>query len=109
MKMEPRAKDGTKCRPGTRDMCVSGTCKPLGCDGVIDSQAVEDVCGVCNGDGTQCKLVDEVYTDVGASGLKKIATIPAGSRKIRYEEMGASINTLAVSDKTEKDFFLNGN
>lgn len=29
---------------------------------MLDSDAVEDECGICKGDGTQCKLVDEIYT-----------------------------------------------
>lgn len=37
----------------------------VGCDGEIDSDAVEDICGICNGDGTQCKVVDETYTTTG--------------------------------------------
>lgn len=27
VKLAPRAKDGTKCKRGTRDMCVAGICK----------------------------------------------------------------------------------
>jgi len=37
----------------------------VGCDNVLESDAVEDRCGVCNGDGTQCKIVEEVYKDIG--------------------------------------------
>lgn len=32
------------------------TAKVVPCDLVLDSNAVEDVCGVCHGDGTTCKL-----------------------------------------------------
>lgn len=34
----------------------------------MDSDAVEDICGICNGDGTQCRIVEEVYKDTGARG-----------------------------------------
>lgn len=43
------------------------------------------------------------------SGYKKIATVPAGSRNIQFEELGPSENMIAVSDKSEKTFYLNGN
>lgn len=39
---------------------------------------------------------------------KKIATIPAGSRNIEIEEISPSENTIAISDKSEKKFYLNG-
>lgn len=31
----------------------------MGCDWKIDSTAVEDSCGVCEGDGSGCKVVNE--------------------------------------------------
>lgn len=31
----------------------------------INSDAVEDICGICEGDGTTCKVVDEIYTGIG--------------------------------------------
>ncbi|CAH1985625.1 unnamed protein product [Acanthoscelides obtectus] len=107
-RVENKVKDGTPCKPGTKDICIEGVCKHVGCDNKLDSTAVEDVCGVCNGDGTQCKLVDEIYRDKGGSGYKKIAMIPAKAKMIRLEELGSSINTLAISDKTEKHWYLNG-
>lgn len=30
----------------------------VGCDGKMNSSAKEDECGVCNGDGSQCKTVN---------------------------------------------------
>ncbi|KAJ8970173.1 hypothetical protein NQ317_016646, partial [Molorchus minor] len=107
-KLQPRVKDGTPCKPGTKDMCISGVCRKIGCDNQVDSDAVEDVCGICNGDGTQCKIVEEVYKDTGARDYKKVATIPAGSRNLLIDELGPSMNTIAISDKTEKNFYLNG-
>ncbi|CAG9838538.1 unnamed protein product [Diabrotica balteata] len=82
--------------------------KKVGCDYQLDSDAVEDVCGICNGDGTQCKIIDEIYKDTGARDYKKVATIPQGSRNVRIEELAPSVNTIAVTDKSEKIFYLNG-
>ncbi|XP_072392013.1 A disintegrin and metalloproteinase with thrombospondin motifs 12-like [Diabrotica undecimpunctata] len=107
-KLEPRVRDGTPCKAGTKNMCISGICKKVGCDYQLDSDAVEDVCGICNGDGTQCKIIDEIYKDTGARDYKKVATIPQGSRNVRIEELAPSVNTIAVTDKSEKIFYLNG-
>ncbi|KAG5879484.1 hypothetical protein JTB14_013989 [Gonioctena quinquepunctata] len=107
-KLGPRVKDGTPCKAGTKNRCISGICRKIGCDFQLDSDAVEDICGICNGDGTQCKIIEEVYKDTGAHDYKKVATIPQGSRNIRIEELAPSVNTMAVSDKTEKVFYLNG-
>ncbi|CAH1118875.1 unnamed protein product [Phaedon cochleariae] len=107
-KLEPRVKDGTPCQAGTRNLCVSGKCRKVGCDYQLDSDAVEDVCGICNGDGTQCKIIEDIYRDTGAHDYKKVATIPQGSRNVRVEELAPSMNTIAISDRSEKVFYLNG-
>nr|CAH7718635.1 unnamed protein product [Callosobruchus chinensis] len=104
-----KCKDGTPCKPGTKDLCIGGVCKHVGCDNKLDSTAVEDVCGVCNGDGTQCKLFEEIYRDKLDLGYRKVAMIPAKARMIRLEELAPSKNVIAVSDRTEKVWYLNGN
>ncbi|KAJ8921346.1 hypothetical protein NQ315_002961 [Exocentrus adspersus] len=106
-KLKEKVEDGTPCKAGTKNMCIDGVCKKVGCDYQVNSEAVEDICGICNGDGTQCKIIEEVYRDTGNHGYKKVVTIPAGSRRIRINELGPSVNTLAISDKTEKKFWLN--
>ncbi|WAR00410.1 ATS7-like protein [Mya arenaria] len=55
--------DGTPCTPGTRNMCISGRCRHIGCDYAIDSTAREDRCGICHGDGTTCTTVKSRFTD----------------------------------------------
>lgn len=37
--------------------------KEVGCDFGIDSNAVEDRCGVCLGDGTSCKTVYKSFEE----------------------------------------------
>jgi hypothetical protein len=101
-------KDGTPCKRGTNNKCIAGRCRNVGCDSVLESDAVEDVCGVCNGDASACKIVDEVYRESG-SDYQKIVTIPAGSRQITVEEMKSSNNFLALSAADGKTFYLNGN
>lgn len=41
----------------------------VGCDWVLDSEAVEDVCGVCDGDASTCDFVDEVNSESGEGNL----------------------------------------
>jgi hypothetical protein len=103
----PRVKDGTSCRPGTKDLCIAGQCRVVGCDWVLGSDAVDDRCGVCKGNGTECVIVEETFKGTG-SGYVKIATIPSGSRKISIEELKPSANTLALGAEDGKTFYLNG-
>ncbi|KAK7604935.1 hypothetical protein V9T40_006121 [Parthenolecanium corni] len=52
----PKVQDGTRCRPGSLDMCIDGRCHPVGCDLEIGSLKTVDSCGVCGGDGKTCAL-----------------------------------------------------
>lgn len=107
-KQNPVVKDGTSCKAGTKNMCIAGECVKIGCDSVIGSNAVEDHCGVCKGDGTQCKLVDKIFDETKGHRYVKFATVFKGSRHISLEELKPSKNTLAVSDANGKRFYLNG-
>lgn len=42
----------------------------MGCDWRLDSNSVEDHCGICNGDGSGCRLVNETYIDSGQGNFK---------------------------------------
>ncbi|KDR11853.1 A disintegrin and metalloproteinase with thrombospondin motifs 7 [Zootermopsis nevadensis] len=105
--LKPRVKDGTPCKIGSRDKCIAGKCRNVGCDWVLDSEAVEDVCGVCDGDASTCDFVDEVNSESGED-YQEITTIPAGARHVSVEEVTASRNLLALSAADRKTFFLNG-
>ncbi|CAG0900002.1 unnamed protein product, partial [Darwinula stevensoni] len=52
--LTPTVQDGTRCRPGSLDMCVSGHCQTVGCDLQLGSKKKVDRCGVCGGDGGSC-------------------------------------------------------
>lgn len=43
----------------------------VGCDHELGSTAKEDNCGVCNGDGSSCRLVRGHYKSQHASGKSK--------------------------------------
>ncbi|XP_069688307.1 protein madd-4 [Periplaneta americana] len=49
-----KVQDGTRCRPGSLDMCINGKCQRVGCDLKIGSMKKVDACGVCGGDGLSC-------------------------------------------------------
>ncbi|KAH9379321.1 hypothetical protein HPB48_007994 [Haemaphysalis longicornis] len=58
----PKTIDGTRCHDdGSLDVCVNGACMPVGCDKMLGSDAVEDKCGKCRGDGTSCSTIEGVF------------------------------------------------
>uniref|UniRef100_A0A8C1UB20 ADAMTS-like 3 n=1 Tax=Cyprinus carpio TaxID=7962 RepID=A0A8C1UB20_CYPCA len=57
VELAPKVLDGTRCKSDSLDMCISGICQEVGCDRQLGSNAKEDNCGVCAGDGSTCRLV----------------------------------------------------
>nr|XP_012218606.1 PREDICTED: A disintegrin and metalloproteinase with thrombospondin motifs 7-like [Linepithema humile] len=109
VKISPTANDSTPCKAGTNYMCISGTCRKVGCDWVIDSDAIEDKCGICKGDGTKCSPVEGEFTEtVSSSAYVKIVTIPRGARSVHISERKPSENILAVLLEKNKIYCLNG-
>lgn len=54
-RLSDKVHDGTRCRPGSLDMCINGKCQRVGCDLRIGSEKQIDACGICGGDGSSCK------------------------------------------------------
>jgi len=105
---------------------------------VIDSDAIEDKCDICKGDGTRCSLVKGEFTETAsqsgknsvdcAHGLSnkiaqlllvihhfflfteyvKIVTIPRGARSVQVSERKPSENILAVKLEKDKTYCING-
>uniref|UniRef100_A0A8C3IQV8 ADAM metallopeptidase with thrombospondin type 1 motif 7 n=1 Tax=Chrysemys picta bellii TaxID=8478 RepID=A0A8C3IQV8_CHRPI len=102
--------DGTPCYEGnaSRDICINGICKNVGCDYEIDSNAVEDRCGVCHGDGSTCQTVKKMFEESEGLGYVDIGMIPAGAREIRIEEVAEAGNFLALRSEDPEKYFLNG-
>ncbi|XP_029430634.1 LOW QUALITY PROTEIN: A disintegrin and metalloproteinase with thrombospondin motifs 7 [Rhinatrema bivittatum] len=109
-KMLDAVLDGTPCYEGSasRDVCINGICKKVGCDYEIDSSAVEDGCGVCHGDGSTCQTVKKTFEESNGLGYVDIGLIPAGAREIRIEEMAEAGNFLALRSEDPDIYFLNG-
>ncbi|NXG73143.1 ATS7 metalloproteinase, partial [Baryphthengus martii] len=102
--------DGTPCYEmnASRDICINGICKNVGCDYEIDSNAVEDRCGVCHGDGSTCHTVKKTFEDSEGLGYVDIGIIPVGAREIRIEEVAEAGNFLALRSEDPEKYFLNG-
>uniref|UniRef100_A0A8B9L0N7 ADAM metallopeptidase with thrombospondin type 1 motif 7 n=1 Tax=Astyanax mexicanus TaxID=7994 RepID=A0A8B9L0N7_ASTMX len=109
-KMVDAVIDGTQCYEGTqsRDMCINGICKNIGCDYEIDSNAVEDRCGVCQGNGSTCETVKKTFEDSEGLGYVDIGLIPEGARDIHIEEVAEAGNFLALRSNDPEKYFLNG-
>ncbi|XP_008201118.2 A disintegrin and metalloproteinase with thrombospondin motifs 7 isoform X1 [Tribolium castaneum] len=103
------AADGTPCNVGARDVCISGICRKVGCDWVVDSTAQEDECGICQGDGTKCDKIEGLYSKQSHSpGYREVVVIPPGARNIRIEEKDHSENYISIGSALAKKFYLNG-
>ncbi|XP_060011181.1 A disintegrin and metalloproteinase with thrombospondin motifs 7 isoform X2 [Lagenorhynchus albirostris] len=109
-KLRDAVVDGTPCYQGqaSRDLCINGICKNVGCDFEIDSGAVEDRCGVCHGNGSTCHTVSGTFEEAEGLGYVDVGLIPAGAREIRIEEVAEAANFLALRSEDPDKYFLNG-
>uniref|UniRef100_A0A3Q2QC48 ADAM metallopeptidase with thrombospondin type 1 motif, 12 n=1 Tax=Fundulus heteroclitus TaxID=8078 RepID=A0A3Q2QC48_FUNHE len=110
-KMLDSVTDGTPCfmNNKSRNICVNGVCKEVGCDYGIDSNAEEDRCGVCLGDGTSCETVYKTYAEQKSFGYVDVGVIPEGARDILVKEAEEASNFLALRSVGSDEYFLNGN
>ncbi|XP_073322720.1 A disintegrin and metalloproteinase with thrombospondin motifs 12-like [Pagrus major] len=110
-KMLDTVTDGTACfmNNKSRNICVNGVCKEVGCDYGIDSNAVEDRCGVCLGDGTSCEKIYKSFDAGEGFGYTDVGVIPEGARDILVQEVEEAGNFLALRSEATEEYFLNGN
>ncbi|XP_004530678.1 papilin isoform X3 [Ceratitis capitata] len=100
--------DGTRCNDRELDVCVDGQCQPVGCDMMLGSNAKEDKCRKCGGDGSTCHTIANHFAANNfQSGYNDIVLIPSGATNIRVEETAPSSNYLACRNSTGH-FYLNG-
>ncbi|XP_046688559.1 uncharacterized protein LOC124374370 isoform X2 [Homalodisca vitripennis] len=105
----PIVADGTPCKAGTRNVCIQGTCRNVGCDWVIDSNAKEDSCGVCRGNSTECKIIQGAFDEPSMQkGLVEFLRVPKDSGMIFVREISPSENVLVVTGSINRVFYLNG-
>ncbi|XP_076243278.1 A disintegrin and metalloproteinase with thrombospondin motifs 3 [Calliopsis andreniformis] len=68
--------DGTPCSYGSTDVCIQGECHRMGCDNVLSSKKVFDMCGVCDGDNTSCENVISKFQRKLRREVTRVAVIP---------------------------------
>ncbi|XP_021494389.1 A disintegrin and metalloproteinase with thrombospondin motifs 7 [Meriones unguiculatus] len=109
-KLRDAVVDGTPCYQGrvSRDVCINGICKNVGCDFEIDSGAVEDRCGVCQGNGSTCHTVSRTFKEAEGLGYVDVGLIPVGAREILIKEVAEAANFLALRSEDPDKYFLNG-
>ncbi|XP_065365099.1 A disintegrin and metalloproteinase with thrombospondin motifs 6 isoform X1 [Calliphora vicina] len=102
--------DGTPCTLGTNNMCIDGICRKVGCDWIVDSEMQDDRCGICGGQGDQCKPVKATFNETLKvnEGYVEIVVLPAKARHIVIKELGNSPHFLGVARANSSLFYLNG-
>ncbi|XP_066876209.1 A disintegrin and metalloproteinase with thrombospondin motifs 18 isoform X3 [Kogia breviceps] len=107
--MSSKVKDGTPCSPHKNDVCIDGTCEPVGCDHELGSKAVSDACGVCKGDNSTCQFYKGLYLNQHkANEYYPVVTIPPGARSIEVQELQISSSYLAVRSLSHKYYLTGG-
>uniref|UniRef100_A0A1B6M4F3 Peptidase M12B domain-containing protein n=1 Tax=Graphocephala atropunctata TaxID=36148 RepID=A0A1B6M4F3_9HEMI len=105
----PIVADGTPCKAGTRNVCIQGACRNVGCDWVIDSNAREDSCGICRGNSTECRIIQGVFDEYSTQkGLVEFLRVPKDAGMIFVREIAPSENVLVVTGSINRVFYLNG-
>lgn len=104
----PAVIDGTRCQGDSLDICINGECKHVGCDNILGSDAKEDRCRVCGGDGSTCELTEGLFNDsLPRGGYMEVVQIPKGSVHIEIREVAVSKNYIALKSEGD-DYYING-
>uniref|UniRef100_A0A672JN73 Uncharacterized protein n=1 Tax=Salarias fasciatus TaxID=181472 RepID=A0A672JN73_SALFA len=94
--------DGTRCespsRPsfGITAACLRGKCQLFGCDGVLHSGKVRDVCGVCGGNGSSCSLTSGSYSGGQAKEYTTFASLPVNATQVQIVNRAPLFTHMAV-------------
>ncbi|XP_041643226.1 A disintegrin and metalloproteinase with thrombospondin motifs 13 isoform X2 [Cheilinus undulatus] len=94
--------DGTRCESddpppfGSTAACLRGRCQLFGCDGVLLSGKVRDVCGVCGGDGSTCSLTSASYTGGQAKEYTTFLSLPVNATQVHIVNMAPLFTHMAV-------------
>uniref|UniRef100_A0AAY4DII0 A disintegrin and metalloproteinase with thrombospondin motifs 6 n=1 Tax=Denticeps clupeoides TaxID=299321 RepID=A0AAY4DII0_9TELE len=104
----PAVVDGTRCQADSLDICINGECKHVGCDNILGSDAREDRCRVCGGDGSTCETMEGLFNNsLPRGGYMEVVQIPKGSVYIEIREVAMSKNYIALKSETD-DYYING-
>ncbi|XP_018525002.1 A disintegrin and metalloproteinase with thrombospondin motifs 13 [Lates calcarifer] len=95
--------DGTRCESdspppfGSTAACLRGKCQLFGCDGVLQSGKVRDVCGVCGGDGSSCSLTSDSYTGGQAREYTTFLSLPVNATQVHIVNRAPLFTHMAVT------------
>ncbi|XP_008323759.1 A disintegrin and metalloproteinase with thrombospondin motifs 6 [Cynoglossus semilaevis] len=104
----PAVIDGTRCLADSLNICINGECKHVGCDNILGSDAKEDRCRVCGGDGSTCEATEGLFNEsLPRGGYMDVVQIPKGSVHIEIKEVAMSKNYIALKSE-EDDYYING-
>ncbi|XP_029025329.1 A disintegrin and metalloproteinase with thrombospondin motifs 6 [Betta splendens] len=104
----PAVIDGTRCQADSLDICINGECKHVGCDNILGSDAKEDRCRVCGGDGSTCEAMEGLFNEsLPRGGYMEVVHIPKGSVHIEIKETAVSKNYIALKSESD-DYYING-
>ncbi|XP_031747422.1 A disintegrin and metalloproteinase with thrombospondin motifs 13 isoform X1 [Xenopus tropicalis] len=96
--------DGTRCETNKEanaklGLCVAGSCRVFGCDGVMGSGMVKDQCGVCGGDNSTCNRIHGSFSEGKAGEYVSFLTLPPGSTSLKvtnqkpvFTHLGIKVN-----------------
>ncbi|XP_040011211.1 A disintegrin and metalloproteinase with thrombospondin motifs 13 [Xiphias gladius] len=94
--------DGTRCGSdspapfGSIAACLRGTCQLFGCDGVLHSGKVKDMCGVCGGDGSSCGLTSDSYSAGQAREYTTFLSLPVNATQVHIVNRAPLFTHMAV-------------
>ncbi|XP_054466491.1 A disintegrin and metalloproteinase with thrombospondin motifs 13 [Anoplopoma fimbria] len=94
--------DGTRCESespppfGSTAACLRGKCQLFGCDGMLHSGKVRDVCGVCGGDESSCTLTSDSYTGGQARDYTTFLSLPVNATQVHIVNRAPLFTHMAV-------------
>lgn len=94
--------DGTRCYSDKKrlDVCIERQCRRVGCDHILDSNALVDRCGICGGNGDSCFKVEGFYnkshTITGPENADLIAKIVVGTTGALFQIKKVTQNYLGL-------------
>ncbi|XP_075960748.1 A disintegrin and metalloproteinase with thrombospondin motifs 13 [Anarhichas minor] len=94
--------DGTRCESdspphfGSTAACLRGKCQLFGCDGMLQSGKVSDVCGVCGGDASSCSLTSDSYTGGQAREYTTFLSLPVNATQVHIVNRAPLFTHMAV-------------
>uniref|UniRef100_A0A674N568 ADAM metallopeptidase with thrombospondin type 1 motif 6 n=1 Tax=Takifugu rubripes TaxID=31033 RepID=A0A674N568_TAKRU len=103
----PAVVDGTRCQADSLDICINGECKHVGCDNILGSDAKEDRCRVCGGDGSTCETTEGLFNQSLPRGGKKHQN-PAGPGRVHLGGGGGCSFFCAALKSEGEEYYING-